>query len=186
MIRYVAPVIFLLLSVAVYLAYIDPMYIETKKILAREQELIGYIADAETAQAKIDALKTQYAAFPPGSDRALHVLLPDSIDSTRLIVDMDAVISRFGLVMKSPGVIVEPFDAETNLVKHRVSFSVTAPYPVFRNFLHDLESSLALRDMGSITFTTGGASREEGSAVLHGPLAAHEYMLNITTYSLHQ
>ncbi len=184
MIRYVAPIIFLLLSVALYLSYIDPMYTETQKALARERELAGYIADAKTAQAKIDALKAQYAAFPPGSDRALRALLPDSIDPTRLIVDMDAVISQFGLAMKSPGVTVETGNAGSSLAKYRVSFSVTAPYPVFRNFLHNLESSLALRDMGNITFTSTGAG--SGLTDLNGPFSVHEYVLNITTYSLQQ
>lgn len=184
MIRYVAPVIFLLLSVAIYLSYIDPMYIETQKTLARERELDGYIADAKTAQLKIDNFEAQYAAFPPGSDRVLQVLLPDLIDPTRLIVDMDAVITRFGLVMKSPGVMIETSDVGSSLVKYRVSFSVRAPYPVFRNFLRDLESSLALRDMGSITFTSGGAGKWGDLSSSNSPLSVHEYMLNITTYSL--
>jgi hypothetical protein len=181
MIRYIAPVMFLLLSVALYLAYIDPMYVEVQKALVREQELVAYIADAKTAQSKIDDLKAQYTAFPPGADQALHVLIPDSIDPLRLVVDMDAVIGKLGLVMKGPGVIVEPSEGSP-LVKYRVNFSVSAPYSVFRSFLHDLESSLALRDMESIAFTVGGA----GGTEFTGVNAVHNYNLNITTYSLPQ
>lgn len=188
MIRYIVPVFFLILSVAVYLSYIDPTYIEIQKALAREKELVGYIEDAKTAQEKIDDLKTQYAAFPPGSDRALHALIPDSIDPTRLIVDMDAVITQFGLVMKSPGVTIESVGGDGSpLTKYRVTFSVRAPYPVFRNFLRDLESSLALRDVGNISFTSGGAtSKETELSSGNTPFSTHEYMLNIITYSLHQ
>jgi hypothetical protein len=182
MTRYIAPVMFLMLSVALYLAYIDPMYIEVQKALVREQELVAYIADAKTAQSKIDDLKAQYSAFPPGADQALRVLIPDSIDPLRLIVDMDAVIGKLGLVMKGPGVMVEPSGEGSPLVKYRVNFSVSAPYSVFRNFLHDLEASLALRDMGSIAFTVGGA----GGTEFTGVNAVHTYSLNITTYSLPQ
>lgn len=181
MIRYIAPAIFILLSVALYLTYIDPTYIEAQKALAREREVVSFIADAKTAQAKIDNLKEQYAAFPPGADQALRVLIPDTIDVTRLVVDMDAVISKFGLTMKSPSVSRESGDGDLELTKYRVTFSVSAPYAVFRTFLHDLESSLALRDMASITFQSGGS----GSNTMTGPNAIHDYSLNVTTYSLH-
>jgi hypothetical protein len=173
---------FLLLSTVLYLVYIDPTYIETQKALARERELVGYIADAKTAQAKIDDLKAQYAEFPAGADQALQVLMPASIDQTRLIVDMDAVIQKLGLVMKSPGVLVEKGEP---LDKYQVQFSVSAPYAVFRTFLHDLESSLALRDMGSLAFSARGVGKDEFSSISPA-LAIHEYSLTITTYSLHQ
>lgn len=180
MTRYIAPIIFLLLSVSLALSYIDPTYTEILKALERERELAGYIADAQTAQTKLDNLKEQYAAFPAGADDALHVLIPDSIDPTRLIVDMDAVIGKLGLTMKSPGVAVESGVDESSLTTYRVDFSVNASYPVFRTFLHDLEASLALRDMGSITFHTAGV----GSNEFNGPSALHDYSLSITTYSL--
>lgn len=180
--RYVVPVMFLLLSVALYLAYIDPTYIEIQKGLGREQVLVGYIADAKTAQAKIDDLKAQYAAFPAGSDQALHVLIPDSIDTTRLIVDMDAVVGKLGLVMKSPSVSLEAGVDGSPLDMYHVSFGVSAPYSVFRDFLRGLEASLALRDMGSMSFTAHGVGGNEFT----GPNAVHDYGLVITTYSLHQ
>jgi hypothetical protein len=180
--RYIAPVMFLLLSVAIYLSYIDPTYVEAQKALARERVLVGYINDAKTAQSRIDDLKAQYAEFPAGSDRALHTLIPDSIDPTRLVVDMDAVIGKLGLVMKSPGVTIEKGADESSLDKYYVNFSVSAPYSVFRNFLHDLEASLALRDMGSISFAAAGI----GSNELTGVNAVHTYNLTVTTYSLHQ
>lgn len=178
--RYIVPIFFLLVSVALYLSYISPTYIEIQKALVREHELSGYIADAKTAQVKIDALKAQYAAFPAGADQALHALLPDSIDPTRLVVDMDAVVSKLGLVMKSPNVALEAGTDGSPLDVYRVSFSVSAPYAVFRDFLHNLEASLALRDMGTLSFKTSDSG---GST---GPNAVHDYGLSISTYSLHQ
>lgn len=182
MIRYIIPVLFLLLSVALYLAHIDPTYVEIQKSLARERELVGYIADAKTAQSKIYDLKAQYSAFPAGADQALHVLIPDSVDPTRLIVDMDAVVGKLGLVMKSPSVSVGGGEEGSPLNSYRVTFGVSAPYLVFREFLRGLESSLALRDMGSMSFTANGA----GDSEFTGPNAVHDYTINITTYSLHQ
>lgn len=183
--RYIVPVLFLLLSIGLYLSYIDPTYIEIQKALEREQALIGYIADAKTAQAKIDNLKSQYAQFPTGADQALSVLIPVTIDPTRLIVDMDAVIGKLGLVMKSPSVTVQKGDGNGALDMYQVKFSVSAPYTVFRTFLHDLEGSLALRDMTSLGFSSAGAGDPENIGT-NAALAVHSYNLSITTYSLHQ
>jgi hypothetical protein len=119
--RYLAPVMFLLLSALLYVSYIDPTYAEIKNAQNRDNELVGYIEDAKQAQVKIDDLKAQYAAFPPGADQALSVLIPDTIDPIRLIVDMDAVIGKLGLVMKSPSVSVDSGDESSLLTLDRVN-----------------------------------------------------------------
>ena len=183
--RYIAPVIFLLLSVGTYILYIDPIYTEIKAGLVREHELLKYIEDAKTAQAKITELKQRYESFPVGADQSLHALLPDSIDSTRLIIDMSAVFEKRGLIMKSPTVASGGIAPQAGVSAYQVSFGVSAPYSVFRQLLRDLEASLALRDMSTIAFSANGAGAG-GEWSGTSETAVHDYSVNITTYSFAQ
>lgn len=180
--RYFLPIIFSLLTVAVYIFSIDPLWGDIQQRLARENQLNGYLADAKIAQAKIDDIKAQYDAFPQGADDDLHVLLPDSIDPTKLIIDIEAVVTRRGLFMKGP--IVSRTSNTVNgssIAATTFTFSVKAPYPIFRDLLRDLEASLALRDLTTIGFTTTGVS-----AVTRGAPEQYvqTYNVGFTTYSL--
>lgn len=179
--RYITPIIFLLLAGGLYVLYIDPSYQQIKRGIAREEELKNHLIDAGTAQEKINALKMRYESFPAGADQSLRALLPDAIDPTRLIVDMNAVVERRGLVMKGPSVSLKGQNSESGVVAHQVSFNVSAPYTVFRELLRDLEASLALRDIADVSFDSVG-----GSYGVSPELVVHSYNLNLTTYSLSQ
>jgi hypothetical protein len=180
--RYFLPIIFSLLTVAVYVFSIDPLWSDIQQRRAREDQLTGYLADAKIAQAKIDDIKAQYDAFPQGSDDDLHVLLPDSVDSTKLIIDIEAVVTRRGLFMKGPTVSNTSNTVNgSSVAATTFAFSVKAPYPIFRDLLRDLEASLALRDLATIGFTTTGVdSGTKGNPEQY----VHTYNIGFTTYSL--
>ena len=180
--RYLVPVVFSLLTVGIYVLSIDPLWNDIQQKLVREDQLIKTLADAKTAQAKIDMLKAEYESFPQGADDDLHVLLPDSINPTRLIIDIEAVVNRRGLAMRSPTVSSAEANINgSNVAAHKFSFSVKAPYLVFRELLRDLEVSLALRDMSTIGFSTSGA---DATQVGNPDYFVHNYNVSFTTYSL--
>lgn len=180
--RYILPIVFSLLSVAVYIFSIDPMWSNIQERLVREQQLTKSLADAKIAQTKIDELKAEYDAFPANADDDLHVLLPDSINSTRLIIDLDAVVKRRGLTMKGPSVASAANDVNgSSVAAHTFTFSVDAPYLVFRELLRDLEASLALRDLSTISFS---ASAVDATSKGNPEFTIYNYNVSLTTYSL--
>lgn len=181
--RYILSIIFSLLTVAVAIFAIEPMWNEIQQKLVREQQLTKYLADAKTAQARIDQLKAEYDAFPESANEDLGVMLPDSINPTRLIIDIEAVVNKRGLVMKGPLVTSAAKTNSSNVMAHTFSFSVEATYMTFRELLRDLEVSLALRDLGAIGFSTGGAGTQ---SIGNPQLFAHNYAVTFTTYSLSQ
>lgn len=180
--RYLVPVIFSLLTVGIYVLSIDPLWNDIQQKLVREEQLMKTLADAKTAQEKIDMLKAEYESFPQGADEDLRVLLPDSINPTRLIIDLEAVVNRRGLVMRGPAVSsAEATVNGSSVAAHKFTFNVKAPYLVFRELLRDLEVSLALRDMSTISFSTSGADATQTG---NPDYFVHTYNVSFTTYSL--
>ncbi len=181
--RYFVPIIFSLLTVGLYVFSIDPLWADIQQKLVRENQLNKTLVDAQTAQTKIDELKAQYESFPQGADEDLHVLLPDSINPTRLIIDIEAVVNKRGLVMSGPAVSSTGNVNGSSVAAHTFTFGVRAPYLIFRELLRDLEVSLALRDLATISFVTSGA---DSTATGNPEYFVNNYNVSFTTYSLAQ
>ena len=178
--RYAIPLFFVLLSVGIYIVYIDPTIASIQADRAKTAEYTKYIQEAEEAQSRLDALKQKQQDFPPGYDQALATILPASVDPTKLIIDIDGIAQLRGLTIKSPS-SKDSAASSGAYAKHTISFSVSAPYTVFRAFLRDLESSLALRDAATVSFTS--VSSDESSGIKNPELKAMDYTLTIITYS---
>ena len=100
----------------------------------------------------------------------MRKLLPHNIDNVRLALDLDGIASRHGLRVQdvtvqtsaeasSQGRIAQDSGPVDSVV---ISFSVVSQYPNFVAFLKDLEKSLRIVDVVSLSFTTkqGGALAE--------------------------
>ena len=104
----------------------------------------------------------------------LNKFLPDNIDNVRLIIDMNNIGKFHGMAMRGVSVAggaeagrpsTSPpasggSDAESgeSLLKADsvvISFSVSASYEAFKEFLADLSSSLRLLDVASVSMATG-------------------------------
>lgn len=178
--RYAIPLFFVLLSVGVYIEYIDPTLVSIQADRAKTVEYTKYIQEAAEAESRLEALKQKQADFPSGYDQALATILPLSVDPTKLIIDIDGIAQLRGLTIKSPSTKIST-EASGSYAKNTISFSVSAPYTVFRAFLRDLESSLALRDAAAVSFTS--APLEDATGIKNPELKAMDYTLTITTYS---
>ncbi len=177
--RYAIPLFFALLSVGIYIEYIDPTIASIQADRAKTAEYSKYIQEAGEAESQLEALKQKQQNFPPGYDQALATILPPSVDPTRLIIDVDGIAQMRGLTIKSPATKIT--EGTGPYLKHTITFGVSAPYSIFRSFLRDLESSLALRDASAVSFTS--APFEETVSVRSPELKALNYTLTITTYS---
>ncbi len=178
--RYAIPLFFVLLSVGIYIEYIDPTIATIQADRAKTAEYTKYIQEAGEAQSQLQALKQKQQDFPPGYDQALATILPASVDPTKLIIDIDGIAQLRGLTIKSPSTNISA-GGSGSYAKDTISFSVSAPYAVFRAFLRDLESSLALRDAAAVSFTS--TPLEDATGTKNPELKAMDYTLTITTYS---
>ena len=184
--RYITPLIIVTVALSVYVLFINQMYKDIQQQLVKVQELEAHLADAKTAREKLDQIALSYQAFPIDADQKLNVLLPDRIDSVKLIVDVESVASRHGLVLTSPSVtggVVNP-NSTDNYVKHSISFKVSSTYPLFREFIADVEKSLALRDFSGVSFISTVTAENQSTSIVRPEFVVFDYQVELMSYSL--
>lgn len=135
-------------------------------------ELDQALARSEDIIKVRDNLKTKYNSFTEEELERASVLLPDNIDNIRLIIDIDAMAKKYNLVARNIAV-EDPKDGQDKAAStaatrqlgslgagsskygvRSVRFSVLAPYDSLLQFLRDLEDSLRLLDVTSVSFTS--------------------------------
>lgn len=188
--RYILPVLLAIVSSGVALAYIDPFYSSINAGNAKIQQYEGLIADAKTAETKLSKLKETQQNFPSGYDRSLAKILPSSVDPLRLVIDINGIAALRGLHLKGPRVSLES-DTKKNIGsirKNTLTFGINAPYTVFRAFLRDIESDLALQDMSQLSFSSDSPSSDSTplSEKISPELRIYDYQVSLVTYSLPQ
>ncbi len=186
--RYLTPLFIVLVSLGVYFLYIDAAYKSTQSALLDEQVLDGLLVDANNAREKLDKIVSEFRAFPEDAPARLEVLLPDRIEPIRLIIDVDSVAQRHGLTLLTPTVTLatqDPTEPDTYL-SHKMRFTVAATYPAFREFLQDLQSSLALRDFSNVSFSAPQEISVDAvkKTAPNPQFAVFEYDVELTSYSL--
>ena len=183
--RYIVPLLLVLIATGVFIQYIDPMYTSVVTLQTKLADIEAHKKDADTAQTKIDALENVTKRFPPDYEQRMRLMVPDTIDPTRLIIDVDEMAAAQGLHLNSPQISLQSDNKKTAaFVKHVLTFNVTAPYDVFRKYLTSLEYNLALRDTAVVGFSTT-AEDSNGVLAAHPETIPYSYSFSIITYSLH-
>ncbi|MEK7118081.1 MAG: hypothetical protein AAB869_00540 [Patescibacteria group bacterium] len=192
MTRYIFPIFILIIAIATYELYIQPLYGEIGRSLAKEVEVRAALVEVDTAQAKLDEITRRYESFPKDANERLSQIIPESVDPIRLLIDTTAFIERNGFSAKSLKVSentgkiggatpVAPYQT------HVITFTLSASYDTFREFLRELEASLALRDVVDVSFVVVPSSSAGGEASVgeRPELLIHDYTVRIVSYSLH-
>jgi len=178
--RALLPVLFVVIAGGIFFGFIDPTFSRLKDIRAEEVQFDQALTRSKELQQVRDQLLSRYNTFSANDLDRLEKMLPDNIDNVRLVLDFDAIASRYGMRLRnialektsdiraSQGRVGAGDSAYQSVV---LSFSVTGGYDSFRSFLEDLEQSLRLVDVSSISF---GAS----------PSGLYDYSVSINTYWL--
>lgn len=181
--RYIIPIFLVILSASVYVSVIDPTYADIRRQQAKEAELVKFLNDAKEANTKLAKIKETYATFPAGSEQTISTILPDKIDPLHFIIEMETVARLHGLILKGP--VVGGDDDAKSSGKYgvtKISFTVSAPYSVFREFLKDIQDSVALRDMTSVSFTA--EATDPNMKYARPESIIYNYNVSIISYSL--
>jgi len=161
MTRFLFPSILLAITALLFWAYIDPQYQTVKTLRAESQSYEAALASFREIQSVRDELTSRYNTFSPDDVTRLERLLPDTVDNVRLVLDINNIAGRYGLVIKNvrlsslakdPNKLGPENQEYGTLV---LQFSVTASYSNFVAFTKDLEDSLRVVDVSGISFKTG-------------------------------
>ncbi len=173
--------ILIIVSVGIFFTVTDSRYQTIKAIRAENAQYVDAIRKSEELLKKRDVLAQAYSSIPAQDIERLNRMIPDSIDSVRLIIDIDAIGDRLGLSLKGIRIgeiaqeVPPEFTPQAGTSQKAeavpVSFSVTATYPQFLKLLEELEKSLRMLEITKFSFTAGDES-------------TYDFSVDLTTYWL--
>ncbi len=162
--RALTPIILILLSGLLLIGYVDPTYAKIRDLAEQQAEFDDALDRSKELINVRDELISRRNTFTENDRRRLDVMLPNNVDNVRLIMDIDSIAARYGMSIQGVSVSeagtrsdegIGPDGSAIGSIELR--FSVSTEYEDFIAFLEDLERSLRLVDVHSISFTSGVA-----------------------------
>ncbi len=157
-------VILILISVGLYYTFIGPEYQKIEEIRAKSDEYENILASVADLTSKRDDLLLKYQAMPQADIDKLSKVLPNNVDTVRLALDFDTIASKYGISIKNIKTSDTKEDNTATIIQAtgpkpyqtvNVSFGFISNYDNFRKFLHDIEQSLRIIDISSLSFNAG-------------------------------
>lgn len=155
------------IAIAIFFLYTKPTYDSARALQILITEYNQALDKAGELQRLKQALLSRYNAFNPADIERLHKLLPDHVDNVRLVLDLDNMASRYGLALQN--VVVGGLAQETSTTvigaigggqsydSLTFKFSTEGTYENFVHFMEDLEKSLRIVDLVSLSMASSGA-----------------------------
>ncbi len=169
--RFIFPSLLIIISVAAFIVYINPTYAEVKIKRAESAQYDEALTNSRQLQEERDALSEKYRTLSPEDLERLNRMLPDNADNIRLILNIQQMAQTYGMAIsaiKFDAETVKPTNgvasstaavsatdtakAQRDYGDFEIEFTTAGSYDNFQKFLADMERSLRITDIQSITF----------------------------------
>ncbi len=150
---------------AIFFLYTQPTYDAVKQSSAQISQYDEALSKAAELQQLKQSLLSKYNTFNPSDIERLQKLLPDHVDNVRLILDVDSVAGRHSMAIQNV-VVSSSQSAKTSQTaigtvsssrqkydSLTIKFTTQGTYESFRAFLEDMQRSLRIADLTSLTMT---------------------------------
>ena len=174
MFKSLIPTLSILTAIVLFLFVVRPQFQEAQLINADISEYQETIEDYQTFNAELAALLDAKNNISITDRERLDMLIPTTVDNTRLLVDIEALAKKnallFGNVVIESGLgtlgengkgvsetavsNTNPVPANSNrLITNNISFALIGTYEQFKHFLSEIESSLSLMEVTKISLS---------------------------------
>lgn len=188
MVKTLISIVSLVGAIALFAAYTQPAYDAAKAKQAKIAEYDAALGKSNALQAKKAELDSQERALDADAVDRLHKMLPDHVDNVRLVLDLDNLAARHGMPMQNV-VVNAPTAVEAKQTaigaigassqKYEsltIKFTTDGTYGNFMSLLNDIESSLRIVDMVSLSMAPG-ASVPNAEQTYHYDITLRTYWL---------
>ncbi|MDB5266953.1 MAG: hypothetical protein JWN89_768 [Parcubacteria group bacterium] len=174
-------IVLILIAGGLFYTFINPQYTKVKGLRDEANKYDEILSNVSTLTETRDSLLMKYRSMPKVELERLSKVLPDNVDTVKLAMDFDTIAAKYGISIKSIQTGEVKNDTGSNIVQPTagkpyetvgVTFSFVSSYENFRKFMHDIEQSLRLIDVKSVSFETRGDG------------GLYEYKVSIQTYWL--
>lgn len=175
--RNITATILIVLAIGIYVTVTRAQVAELQVIRATNSEYSTAIDNAERLIKVRDRVLKDYNDIKEEDRDRLDRMIPNTVDNIRLIIDMNSIGIKHGFSLRNikananksekvsgvtSGVSTPRSSASRGedtiptptLDTVSISFSVTATYQQFIDFMRDLESNLRIMDMTKLTLTS--------------------------------
>ncbi len=188
------PFLVIIVCVAMYFYYISPELgvIEAKRAeYAKYKEVVDKVKDIQTLK---DKLSSDYQSISEEDLNKLDKIIPKTFDSVIFANDLSALAAKHSLKLDQLKITYQKSEDSVNqdaqigdkVYKEVVSaFHLAGDYSKFLDFMVELEASLRLVDVNSLSIKSSAPSTPDGKT---GKVVENknsmDYSIEIKTYSL--
>lgn len=156
-------IVLLLLSVGLFYTFTNGQYRDVRGLHTLASEYRSVLQNVSRIVELRDNLLITYETLPRSEIERVNKVLPDNIDTVRLALDLDGMASRYGISIKNIHTTIGAAGEESLITlpesagpyeKATVSFGFISNYANFVRLLADIEKSLRVMDVKSISFQT--------------------------------
>lgn len=189
MIKVIFPTLMLLGSIGLFVFFTNPTYTALQNANKTSDAYDQALNNSKELLKVRNDLTEKYNNLARSDRDRLLKLMPDNVDNIRLIIDIENIALKYGMKPKDvkydartakaavgqiqPATPEESIRSQKDYGSFQLEFSVTGTYQNFLNFIKDIEKSLRLVDIESISFQ----SSDSGNTAL-------KYSVRIKTYWL--
>lgn len=152
------PIIFIVLAIGIFFVVVDPQYQEIQKLLEVKEDNDKLLSKATELREKREVLTSKYKNISEEERDQLNKVLPETVDNVRLILDIDNIARKYGIILKGITISggLEEAGSESNQIIDKtdkqygvisLGFSFSSSYADFKSFMIDLENSLRIVDI---------------------------------------
>ena len=173
--RTITPIILIILALGLFFGYTNPLYQKIKDKQLQQSTIVEANKKAAQLRAVRNSLTDERNKISDSNIESLKKMLPDAVDNVGLIIDMTNIAAKYGMPLKGAhvteggGNVASTQGLGPDASKYgtiSMSFVVTNTYDNFLIFMKDLESSLRLLDVTSVSFGSNKDGRYDFSVTL--------------------
>lgn len=165
------PIILIVVAIGLFFWQVKPLYGVVQDLRTQSAEYDEALDVADELEEVRGALADKLASFSPEDLDKLEKFLPSYMDNIRTIIDVNGVAAKYNIALKN--LKTSEASAPTGATKvysaASVGFDFSTSYTNAVNFLRDLETSLRLMDVRSLSVkpAASGASGYNFSITLN-------------------
>lgn len=165
----------IVLAFGLFYTFTKPTYDSAKVLSATALEYKNVLGNIDAIVEARDRLLINYNSISKAEIERLSKALPKNVDTVRLALDLDNIASRYGISIDEVSLETESDqnskeislgNSGTPYEKVRVLVSFVSNYENFRKFIEDLEKSLRIMDIKTLTFQVGETALYEHDIVI--------------------
>ena len=159
MVKVLVPIISIIVAFALYFFFIQDTLERVAELKIESAQFDETLKSAQELENTIERLTRESENIQTSDLDKLEILLPDHIDSVRFIYDLNTIADIHNKTLGEVSVEELKGDRFTSTI---VTFSINGTYSELLAFLSDLELSLRIIDVQSISFKVTNDSDKDG------------------------